>query len=70
MPPKDTRDIDVSCYCGQASAYCDVCPAEAGLSTGMDGRGSCPDRASISLITASRKSLCEIFFPPHEDKRM
>jgi len=44
--------------------------AEAGLLTGMDGCGSCPDRASISLIRVSQKSLCEIFFPPHEDKRM
>jgi len=42
----------------------------AGLPTGMDGRGSYPERASISLITVSQKSLCEIFFPPHEDKRM
>jgi hypothetical protein len=33
----------------------------AGLPTGMDGRGSCPARASISLIRVSRKSLCEIF---------
>ena len=24
----------------------------------------------VSLIMVSRKSLCEIFFPPHEDKRM
>jgi len=44
--------------------------AEAGLHTGMDGRGSCTDRASISLIRVSWKSLREIFFPPHEDKRM
>jgi len=44
--------------------------AEAGVPTGMDGRGSCPNHASISLIRVSRKSLCEIFFPPHEDKRM
>ena len=41
----------------------------AGLPTGMDGRGSCPAHASISLIRVSWKSLCEIFFPPHEDKR-
>jgi len=44
--------------------------AGAGLPTGMDGCGSCPDRTSISLIGVKRKSLCEIFFPPHEDKRM
>jgi len=44
--------------------------AGAGLSTGMDGRGSCPDRASILLIRMRQKSLCEIFFPPLEDKRM
>ena len=75
-PPLNTRGIAVSCYCGQASAYCDVSSllvlleAEAGLPTGMDGRGSCPNRASISLIRVSQKSLCEIFFPPHEDKRM
>ena len=25
-PPLNTCDIAVSCYCGQASAYCDVCP--------------------------------------------
>jgi hypothetical protein len=42
----------------------------AGLPTGMDGRGSCPARASISLIRVSRKSLCEILFPLHVDKRM
>jgi len=41
--------------------------AEAGLSTVMDGRGTFPDRANISLKRAGRKSLCEIFFPPHED---
>jgi len=41
--------------------------AGAVLPTGMDGRGSCPARASISLIRKSRKSLCEIFFPLHED---
>ena len=41
--------------------------AGAGLPTDMDGHGSCPDRASISLIRVSRKSLCEIFFRPHED---
>jgi len=44
--------------------------AGAGLPTGMDGRGSCPDHASISLIRVRQKSLCEIFFPPHEDKRV
>jgi len=44
--------------------------AGAGLPIGMDGRGSCPDHASISLIKVRRKSLCEIFFPPLEDKRM
>jgi len=44
--------------------------AEADLPTGMDGHGSCPDHASISLIRVSQKSLCEIFFPPHEDKRI
>ena len=38
--------------------------AGAGLPTGMDGRGSCPTRASISLIRVSRK------FPPHEYRRM
>ena len=42
--------------------------AEAGLPTGMGGRGSCPAHANISLIRVSRKSLCEIFFPPHEEK--
>jgi len=42
----------------------------AGLPTGMDGRGSYPERASISLIRVGQKSLCEIFFPLHEDKRM
>jgi hypothetical protein len=41
----------------------------AGLPTGMYGRGSCPARASISLIRMSRKSVCENFFPPHEDKK-
>ena len=25
-PSLNTRDIAISCYCGQASAYCDVCP--------------------------------------------
>jgi hypothetical protein len=35
------------------------------LPIGMDGCGSCPHRASISLIR-----VCEIFFPPYEDKRM
>jgi len=44
--------------------------AGAGLPTGMDDRGSCPDHVSISLIRVRQKSLCEIFFPPHEDKRM
>jgi hypothetical protein len=44
--------------------------AGAGLPIGMDGRGSYPDIASISFIRVRRKSLCEIFFPPHEDKRM
>jgi hypothetical protein len=34
----------------------------------MDGRGSFPVRANISLISVSRKSLSGIFFPPHEDK--
>jgi len=41
-----------------------------GLPTGMDGRGLCPAHTSISLIMVSKKSPCEIFFPPHEDKRM
>jgi hypothetical protein len=44
--------------------------AGAGLPIGMDGGGSFPDRATISLIRVRPKSLCEIFFPPHEDKRM
>ena len=43
--------------------------ARAGFPTGMDGHVSCPARASIALIRVSRKSLCEIFFPPHEDKK-
>jgi hypothetical protein len=36
----------------------------------MDGRGPCLDRATISVKMASRKFLCEIFFPPHEDKNV
>jgi len=44
--------------------------AGTGLPTGKDVCGSCPDRASISLIRVRIKSLCEIFFPPLEDKRM
>ena len=75
-PPLNTRDVALSSVCGQASSYCDVSSlpmfleAEAGLPTGMDGRGSCPARANISLIRVSRKSLFEIFFPPHEEKSM
>jgi hypothetical protein len=44
--------------------------AEAGLPTGIDGHGSCSACANISLIRVSQKSLCEIFFPPHEEKSM
>jgi len=44
--------------------------AGAGLPTGTKGRGPCSDRATVSLIRVSRKSLCEIFFPQHEDKRI
>ena len=44
--------------------------ARAGLPTAVDGRGSCPARASISLTRASRKSLWEIFFSPHVDSKM
>jgi len=42
----------------------------AGLPTGMDGCGSYPAHASISVIRVGRKSVCEIFFPLYEDKRM
>ena len=44
--------------------------AGAGLPTGKDGRGSCPAHASISLVRVNQKSLCKIFYPPHEDKRI
>jgi len=40
--------------------------AGAGLPPGMDGRGWCPACASISLMRASWKSLCEI--PSHHMK--
>ena len=55
--------------CVQLSSLSMLIEGLAGLPTGMDGRSSCPARANISLIRVSRKSLCEIFFPPHEDKR-
>jgi len=42
--------------------------AGAGLPTGMDYRGSCPDSASIS--DNGERKICEIFFPTREDKRM
>jgi len=35
--------------------------ARTGLPTALDGRGSCPALASISLTRVSQKSLCEIF---------
>jgi hypothetical protein len=44
--------------------------AGAGLPTGKDVRGSCPAHASISPVKVNQKSLCKIFFPPHEDKRL
>jgi hypothetical protein len=58
------------CLLWRVSSLPMLVEAGAGLPTGLDGHGSFPDHASISLIRVRRKSLCEIFFPPHDDKRM
>jgi len=53
------RDIGILSDCGQVSAYYDVASLQmlveawACLPTGMDGCGSCPACASISLIRVS-----------------
>jgi hypothetical protein len=39
----------------------------AGFPTGKNGRGSYPERASHLSDKGESKSLCDLFFPPHED---
>ena len=41
-----------------------------GLPSGLCRRRSCLGNSSMLHKRASQKSLCEIFFPPHEGRRM
>jgi hypothetical protein len=42
----------------------------AGLPGGLCTRGCCPACASMFLTKGSWNSLCVIFFPPHEERRI
>jgi hypothetical protein len=44
--------------------------AVGGLPTCLSSLHSCPATSSLFLRRVSQKSLCEIFFPSHEEKRM
>jgi len=46
------------CLLWRVSSLLMLVEAGTGLPTGMDGCGSYPDHASISLIRVRRKSLC------------